>query len=121
MGIVSMKPVKIKPANRTEGKGTIVDCRYAGSSRVGIGPFAKTTEIFKAYIEVEGLPKKLVVKVKEAQVMSHAGINDIKQGIKQIGRMFGKVKLPVEIGAKVVVEYDKVKPKKCNILETVLQ
>ena len=110
--VISSKVVKIKPENQVTAEGTVVKCRYAGNTRVGIGPFAKTTHHYKVFIQVEGLEKPLVLKVKEKQGMNIGVVNDVKA----MGKMFGGNK-PVNEGDMVVVVYDKLKPKKCNIAD----
>ncbi|MDR1093878.1 MAG: hypothetical protein LBL66_06990 [Clostridiales bacterium] len=110
--VISAKKIKIKPENEAVAEGTVVKCKYAGNSRVGIGPFAKATHYYKIFIEVQGLDKPLVLKVKEKD-----GWNaDVLHAAKAIGKMFGGDK-PVNEGEKITVVYDKSKPKKCNIAE----
>jgi len=115
MGVVSAKPIKIKnPENAVIATGTVTNCRYAGEARTGIGPFAKSTHYYKVFIQVEGLPKPLVLKVKEKEGMSLGVVNDMKS----MGKMFGgKKSMPVQEGTQLQVMYDKAKPKKCMIYE----
>lgn len=110
--VISAKVVKIKPENQAKAEGTVVKCKYAGSSKTGIAFMAKTTHYYKVFIQVEGLEKPLVLKVKEKQGWNVGAVD----AIKSMGKMFGGNK-PVNEGEKVVVVYDKLKPKKCNIAE----
>ena len=110
--VISAKKIRIKPENEAKAEGTVVKCKYAGSSSVGIGPMAKTIHKYKIFIEVQGLPKPLVLKVKEKAGWDAAAV----QSFKTMGRMFGRNK-PVNEGDKITVIYDKTKPKKCNVAE----
>lgn len=111
--VVSCKKIKIKPENRVQAEGIVTECKYAGSSSFGIGPFSKTTHIYKVFIKVEGVEKPLVLKVKEK-----AGWNaDIVHNVDSVSRMFGNAPTPANPGDTITVEYDRVKPKKCNIVE----
>ena len=110
--VVSSKVVKIKPENQVVAEGEVVKCKYAGASSVGIGPFAKTTHLYKVFIKVEGVEKPLVLKVKEKQDWN-VGIVD---NINAMNKMFGGP-TPVNEGDKLTVAYDRTKPKKCNIVE----
>jgi len=112
--VVSTKKVKIKPEDQVEAEGTVVRCRYAGETRIGFGPMAKSVHIYKVFIEVDGLDKPLVLKVKEDQGYNLGVVNDIKS----MGKMFGGKKThPVQEGDKLTVIYNKNKPKKCNVKE----
>ena len=108
--VVSCKETKIKPENAVSAEGTVVKCRYCGSSRVGIGPFGKTTHRYKVFIEAAGLAKPLVLLVREKDGWNH----DIVGDVKTLGKMFGK-NAPVNVGDKIMITYDSTKPKKCNI------
>jgi len=110
--VISYKTVKIKPENAVVGEGTVARCKYAGSSSVGIGPLSKTTHIYKVYLDVEGVDKQIVVKVKEKQGWNAS----IVDNAMSIGKMFSK-KMPINEGEKLSITYDKSKPKKCNINE----
>ena len=112
--VVSVKKVKIKPEDSVVAQGPVVDVRYAGSTRIGIGPFAKTVHIWKVFVGIEGLPKPLVVRVKEDQGMNLAVVDDMKA----IGKMFSKKPAPIEVGAVLTVEYNARKPKKANVVES---
>lgn len=106
------KKFKIKPENQVETEATVTKCKYAGSSSVGIGPLAKTTHIYKVWLAVDGIEKPLVLKTKEKQ-----GWNlDIVDSAKSIGKMFSK-QMPANEGEKLIIVYDKTKPKKCMIKE----
>lgn len=110
--VVSCKKIKIKPENEVVAEGTVIKCKYAGSTSVGISILAKTTHVYKVSIEVPGLEKPLILKVKEKQ-----GWNvDVVDSIKSLGKAFSK-KMPANEGDKITVIYDKTKPKKCNIQE----
>jgi len=110
--VVSYKHIKIKPENEVAAEGTIVKCRYAGSTSVGMGFLAKTTHLYKVFIQVPELEKPLVLKVKEKQ-----GWNvDVVNQAKTVGKMFGGNK-PVNEGDRIRVIYDRTKPKKCNVPE----
>ena len=110
--VVSCKQVKIKPENQVTAEGTVSKCKYAGSFKVGVGPFAKTTHTYKVFIEVAGLEKPLIMKVKEKQGWN---VNVVDQA-KNLGKMFGGDK-PINEGEKIQVVYDQAKPKKCNVVE----
>lgn len=110
--VISAKVVKIKPENQATAEGTVVKCKYAGSASFGIGPMAKTTYYYKVFIQIEGLAKPLVLKVKEKAGWD-AGI---VQSVQGMGRAFGANK-PIQEGERVLVTYDQSKPKKCNIAE----
>jgi len=110
--VLSAKVVKIKPENQQTAEGRVVKCKYAGSSSFGIGPMAKTSHFYKVFIEVEGLAKPLVLKVKEK-----AGWNaSVVSSFESTARMFGKNK-PINEGEILTIVYDKLKPKKCNVVE----
>jgi len=106
--VVNSKKIKIKPENMATVQGSVVKCRYAGETRLGIGPLAKSTHHYKVFVAVEGLEKPLVLKVKEK-----AGWNaGIVQDFKSAGKAFGGDK-PVNEGDTLSVVYDTAKPKKC--------
>ena len=113
MGVVSAKPIKIKnQEDAVLAVGVVTKCKYAGESRVGIGPFAKSTHFYKVYIQVDGLQKPLVLKVKEKEDMQLG----ITNSFKSMGKAMGKDK-PVQEGTQLQVVYDRNKPKKCMVYE----
>ena len=109
---IVFKKVKIKPENKAVDEGDVIECKYCGVSTFRIGPFAKYTFTFKFKVAVSELDKPLVFKVKFKQSMNLGLINDINAIVDD---MFAQ--LPVQEGQTVTVEYDRIKPKKCNVLE----
>ena len=110
--VTSSKVFKIKPENQVIADAEVIDCKFAGTTSVGFGPFAKTSYIYKVYIQIDGVEKIVVLKVKEKQGWNFYVVNTINA--------FGKAvdgKLPANPGDKLKVMYDRNKPKKCNILE----
>ena len=105
--VENAKKIKIKTEDMAVADGTVIKCKYAGEARIGIGPLAKTTHFYKIIVSVEGLEKPLKIKVREKQGWNAA----IVQGVKSIGKAFGKDK-PVNVGDVLIVVYDKFKPKK---------
>ncbi len=108
---IRYKQIKIKPENEAKAEGVIQQCEYAGYSRVGIGFLASVTLNYKIYISVEGVEKQLVAVVKDKIGWNLGILSDL-----QAANNAFLEKLPFGIGDKVVVTYDKVKPKKCNIV-----
>lgn len=109
---IVFKKVKIKPENRAVAEGEVIECKYCGVSSFSIGPFGKNTFTFKFKVAVPELDKPLVFTVKFKQSMNLGIINDINALVDD---MFAQ--LPVQEGQKVTVEYDRIKPKKCNLIE----
>ncbi|MDE6000799.1 MAG: hypothetical protein K2G96_00535 [Clostridia bacterium] len=109
---VVIKKVKIKAENKAVAEGEVIECKYGGVSSFSIGPFAKNTFTFKFKVAVAELDKPLVFKVKFKQGMNLGIVNDINALVDD---MFAQ--LPVHEGDVVNVEYDRVKPKKCNLIE----
>ena len=108
--VVSSKTFKIKPENQVAAEGVIANCKYAGAVTTGFGPISKTTYVYKVYIEVEGLDKLIVIKVKQKD-----GWNaDIVNTINILSR---NKQMPVNIGDKISIVYDRIKPKKCNVVQ----
>ena len=108
--VLSCKTFKIKPENQVTAEAVVANCKYAGSVSVGFGPFSKVTHVYKVYVEIEGVEKLVVIKVKEKD-----GWNaDIVHSINSFSR---SKQLPVNIGDKLSVIYDKATPKKCTIIQ----
>lgn len=110
--VTSSKVFKIKPENQVTADAEVVDCKFAGTSSFGIGPFAKTTYIYKVYLQIEGVDKAVVIKVKEKQGWNVDVVNSINTINKYVDG-----KTPVNPGDKYQVVYDRTKPKKCNIID----
>ena len=110
--VISTKIVKIKPENEAIAQGVVTRCKYAGAFKTGIGFVTKTTYLYKVFVKVEGLEKPLVLKVKEKQGWNMNAIDEMKSAV----RMFGGKK-PISEGEALTVAYDRLKPKKCNVVE----
>jgi hypothetical protein len=110
--VISAKQIKIKPENAVLSQGQVIKVKYSGSSTTGIAFASKTTHYYKVYIQVQELPKALVLKVKEKTGWGNA----VTQSIQNIGKSWGKNK-PVNEGELIAVVYDKTKPKKCMVYE----
>jgi len=106
--VENAKKNKIKPENVVHATGTVVKCRYAGESSFGIGPMRTQTHFYKVFLQVEGQPKPLCVKVKEKEGWNASIVADFKGA----NRMFGGNK-PVNEGDVLPIVYDRLKPKKC--------
>ncbi|MCL2860903.1 MAG: hypothetical protein FWE22_00605 [Firmicutes bacterium] len=110
--IENAKKNKIKPENIMQAQGEVTKCKYAGERSFGFGPMQKTTHFYKIFVKVDGFEKPFVIKVKEK-----AGWNaGIAQDIKSVGKMFGANK-PVNEGDRLCLVYDKIKPKKCFLVD----
>jgi len=115
--VVNAKKIKIKPENMTQAVGVVVKVKYAGTSQIGIGPLAKTAHLYKAFVQVDGIEKPLVLRLKEKEGWGAAVAADFKT----MGKMFGKNK-PVNDGDQLTIVYDSAKPKKAFLCEgTVLE
>ncbi|MBD5632156.1 MAG: hypothetical protein HDP34_02875 [Clostridia bacterium] len=108
---ISYKKIKIKPENEAKAEGFIQDLKYAGSSSVGIGPFKSVKMTFKAYVSVDGVEKPLVAVIYDKMGWNVGILSDIQVATNEVLQ-----KLPFDLGDKVVVTYDRIKPKKCNIV-----
>ena len=58
--VTSSKVFKIKPENQVIADAEVIDCKFAGTTSVGFGPFAKTSYIYKVYIQIDGVIFKAV-------------------------------------------------------------
>ena len=106
-----LKPKKIKQENKASAVAEVTKCKFAGTRTIGIGPLAKATHFYKLFLKVEGVDKIVKVKFQEK-----AGWNaGVAHTVTSITKMFSK-NTPVIAGEKFMVEYDKLKPKKCNIV-----
>lgn len=107
-----IKKVKIKAENKAVAEGVVTECRYCGVNSFSIGPFGKNTFVFKFKVSVTELDKPLAFTVKFKQGMNLSLVNGINAIVDDL---FSR--LPVHEGDTVTVEYDRIKPKKCNLLE----
>ena len=101
---------KIRPENAVTAEGIVVRCRFIRSFKIKVGLVARTNYIYKLKIRVQGLEKPLKCKVKERDGWNAAVVH----GVRALGRAFGAGK-PVKKGERLIVVYDRTKPKKCNI------
>lgn len=108
---ISYKNIKIKPENEAKAEGFIQDLKYSGSTSFGIGPFKSVKLTYKAYVSVDGLEKPVVAVIYDKMGWNVGILSDIQALNNAILE-----KLPFGLGDKVVVTYDRLKPKKCNIV-----
>lgn len=102
------KTVKIKPENKVTAEGFVESFKLSSTSKTSIFFMTKYTLHYKVLVRVDGLAKPLTLKV----------CNKLGWGVAiaaDIDAYDGAYKgFPLQIGDKINVEYDRVKPAKCN-------
>ena len=99
------KTVKIKPENKATAEGYVEDIKFTGSSSTSILFMTKYTLNYKITVRVDGLSTPLTLKACNKLGWGVAIAADIDAYYSQC---------PVQIGDKLNVEYDRIKPNKCN-------
>ncbi|MDE7083303.1 MAG: hypothetical protein K2O89_06360 [Clostridia bacterium] len=106
-----IKSVKIKPENKVTAEGIVESFGISSTNKASILFLTKITVWYKVQVRVEGLEKPLTLKV----------CNKLGWGVgiaKEIEAAENALKgFPLEIGDKITVEYDRIKPKKCNKID----
>ena len=101
------KTVKIKPENKVTAEGFVEDIKFTGSSSTSILFMTKYTLNYKVLIRVDGLANPLTLKACNKLGWGATIAADIQayDAIKDF---------PLQIGDKINVEYDRIKPAECN-------
>ncbi|MDE6667818.1 MAG: hypothetical protein K2K38_05675 [Clostridia bacterium] len=102
------KTVKIKPENKVTAEGYVEGVKLSSTSKTSILFMTKYTLNYKVSIRVDGVSKPLTLKVCNKLGWGVAIAADIEA---YDGAYRG---FPLQIGDKLNVEYDRVKPSKCN-------
>ena len=102
------KTVKIKPENKATAEGFVEDIKLSSTSKTTIFFMTRYTINYKVLVRVDGVSKPITLKVSNKLgwgVAIAADIDAYNGGYKDF---------PLQIGDTVNVEYDRVKPSKCN-------
>lgn len=102
------KTVKIKPENKVTAEGYVEEIKYTSSTSTSIFFMTKYTLNYKVLVRVDGVSNPLTLKVsnKLAWGVAIAADIDAYDGLYK--------GFPLQIGDKINVEYDRIKPSKCN-------
>ena len=102
------KSVKIKPENKVTAEGFVEEVKLSSTSKTSIFFMTKYTLNYKVLVRVDGVSKPLTLKVsnKLAWGVAIAADIDAYDGLYK--------DFPLQIGDKINVEYDRIKPSKCN-------
>lgn len=102
------KTVKIKPENKATAEGIVEDIKLSSTSKTTIFFMTRYTLNFKVSVRVDGVSKPLTLKLSNKLgwgVVIAADIDAYDGAYKDF---------PLQIGDTINVEYDRIKPNKCN-------
>ena len=102
------KTAKIKPENKVVAEGYVEEVKLTSTSKTSIFFMTRYTLNYKVLVRVDGLAKPLTLKVSNKLGWGVAIAADIEA---YDGAYKG---FPLQIGDKLNVEYDRIKPNKCN-------
>jgi hypothetical protein len=98
--------IKIDPMNRDEADAIVVGARYLGS--MGWGWTQRP--LFRIDLNVHGTPMYALVPLQDEIAIG------IQHSINSMRRAWGGAQKPFEAGQPVRIEFDRRKPKRCNII-----
>ncbi|MDE7168064.1 MAG: hypothetical protein K2O28_04365 [Clostridia bacterium] len=102
------KTAKIKPENKVTAEGYVEEIKLSSTSKTSIFFMTRYTLNYKVHVRVDGVAKALTLKVSNKLGWGVAIAADIEA---YDGAYKG---FPLQIGDKINVEYDRIKPSKCN-------